>query len=99
MIGDGPVVASEFPDMSGDFFHRMMPVAPGGMVMERAAQIRPFHESGQPAMFRGLEFSLVLAQFRRDVSQPQFDKNILLRLAGETKRGIPRLLFGTEQAV
>src|SRR5258706_3077509 len=78
MIGDGPVIAAEFDHVGGNLLERVAAVAPVGMVVEGAAQIGPLDEARDSALFRGGEFALVLAQFRRDIREVEVFKELLL---------------------
>src|SRR5262245_36189103 len=45
VIRDGPIVAAEILGMSGNFLQRLMSIAPGRVVMQRAAEVCPFNQS------------------------------------------------------
>ena len=99
MVGDRPIFKTEVVHELGDFLEGVVPVAPGRMIVQRAAQIRPLDEPGQIIFFGGGKFAVVLAQFRRDEGQIQFRKNFRLVPARHEQFRIARFLLGFEQAV
>ena len=93
MVGDGPVFAAQLLHVVGDFLQRAVAVAPVGMVVQRAFELRPFEQARQFVLFRGGEFAAVLAHFGRDVVQAQLLENLLLasgRAPAISGRAFPR---------
>ena len=99
MIGDGPVGEAEFFHVRGDLFERVVAVAPGRVIVQRAFQIGPFDQPGQRAFLAGREFAVVFAQFRRHEWQIKRGKDLRLVLARDEQFRVARFLLGFEQAV
>ena len=71
MIGDGPVIETQFVCMRRDGFQRIASVGPIGMVVQRTPQVGPLDESRQRIRLGRGKFPVIFAQLGRHVSQPQ----------------------------
>ena len=88
MIGDRPIFAAQLVGVRGDLLERVAPVAPRRVIVQRAAEVRPFEQAWDFPALRGGKLAVILAQFGRHVGQVQRLKNLLLRAARQPQRRI-----------
>jgi 3' terminal RNA ribose 2'-O-methyltransferase Hen1 len=99
MVGDGPIAQAEFLSLDGDFFEGHAAVAPSGMVVEGAFELRPFDEAGKLIFFGGGDFAVVFAEFGRDVNKTELMENFFFGAAGDEEGGVAGFDGGFEKAV
>jgi hypothetical protein len=99
MISDGPVIAADFDHVIDDVFKRRVAVAPGGVIVKRAAEFGPFKQAWELPLLCCEKFAVVFAQFGRDVSEVELLKNFLFSFARDEKFGIAGFLLRLEEAV
>ena len=82
VVGDGDVTIAAVSSGLNHFLGGILAVAPRGMHMEIACNIRGFDQVRQPASFGRLHFTPIFPQHRRDVGQTELLKNLGLLESG-----------------
>ena len=99
MVRDAPVSQAEFAHRLGNLLRALVAVAPGGVIVQRALQVRPLDQARERPLLGQRDLAHVLAHLRRDIVQAELLEDLLLGPALDQQLRVARFLLRAEQAV